>query len=66
MKTFIIRVIIPEGRNKLIQEETQIAFMYRTDENNNLIFEDEKGELIYEYHNYNWLGVKFVKSEDSM
>lgn len=65
-KTYIIRVIIPEGKNKSIQEETQVAFSYRKDENNNLIFENKYGELIYEYHNYNWLGVGIDKSESSI
>lgn len=64
-KKYIIRVIVPDGKNKSLQEETQNACSYRKDENNNLIFEDENGELVYEYHNYNWFGVGLDKSEDS-
>jgi len=56
-RKWIVRVIVPEGRGKMIVLEEQTAPFHRTDENNNLIFEDHHGNLIYEYHSYNWLGV---------
>jgi len=58
MRDYIVRVIIPDGKNKLVIEENIQAYICRVDVNNNLVFEDENGELIIQYHSYNWLSLR--------
>lgn len=61
---YIVDAIVPEGKGKIITQEERTAAYWRVDENNNLLFEDDNGDLIYMYHNYNWKGV-YPKSEQA-
>lgn len=56
--TYVIEVIIPEGKNKQVLEREYEAFTYEKDENNNLRLITEDGSLIIEYHNYNWISIR--------
>jgi len=58
MHVFIVRVIIPDGKNKNTVEEEYTAASYYKDENNNLILVDENGNLVVDIHTYNWLSIK--------
>lgn len=57
-KAYIIRIILPDGKNKIVVEEEYTAALYYHDENNNLILEDNNGCVIVEIHNYNWISIK--------
>jgi len=58
MTTYIVRVIVPDGKNKTVVEEEYTAFSYEHDINNNLILLDENGNTIIDFHTYNWLSIK--------
>lgn len=55
--TYIVRVIIPDGKNKTVVEEEYVGTEYTTDENNNLIISHDGG-LVVDIHNYNWVSIK--------
>ena len=55
---YTVRVIIPDGKNRQIIEETYMAFDYEKDVNNNLILRDYAHNVVIEFHNYNWLSIK--------
>lgn len=57
MSIYSVRVILPDGKNKMIVTEEVTAWRYYTDENNNLVFVDQNDNLITEYHNYNWVSI---------
>lgn len=58
MKKFIVRIILPDGKNKTVVDEVVEADHYNKDENNNLAFYDDNFQFVIEYHNYNWISVK--------
>jgi hypothetical protein len=54
---YIVRVILPDGKNKMVVEEEHDADNYEKDINNNLVlWKDQR--LVVEYHTYNWLSIK--------
>jgi len=61
---YIVRVIIPDGKNKMIVEEEYNAACYITEEvTNNLVLFDELNDIVIEFHTYNWLSIKPKKEE---
>ena len=56
--TYLVRVILVDGKNKMVVTEEVTAFDYFTDSNNNLVFNDANGDMIREYHNYNWISLE--------
>ncbi len=55
---YIVRVIIPDGKNKNTVEEEYTAFEYEMDINNNLRLVTINGDTVIEFHTYNWLSIK--------
>lgn len=56
--TYCVRVILVDGKNKMVVTEEVTAFDYFTDSNNNLVFNDAHGNMIREYYNYNWISLE--------
>lgn len=55
---YIVRVILPDGKNKLVVEEEYDADHYFHDENNNLVLEDEMCNTVVDIHNYNYVSIR--------
>jgi hypothetical protein len=56
---YVVRVILPDGKNKTVVEEEYSASGYKKDENNNLVLVDKDLEsVVIEFHNYNWLSIR--------
>jgi hypothetical protein len=55
---YIVRVILPDGKNKMVVEEEYTADSFYTDSLGNLVLEDAAGALVVEFHSYNWLSIK--------
>jgi len=62
MKTYFVRLIEYEGKNRVIREAIEIyADHYDVDGNNNLIFygtQEDKSTFVIMYHSYNWFSVE--------
>ena len=56
--TYVVRMILPDGKNKTIVEEEYIAASYYHDSNNNLVLVDENNEVVVDIHNYNYVSIK--------
>lgn len=57
-KVYIVRVIIPDGKNKNVVEEEYTGVSYYHDENNNLVIMDKNNEVVIDIHNYNYVSIK--------
>ena len=55
---YIVRVILPDGKNKIVEEEEYTAFEYHTYDNNNLRLVTRDGSTVIEFHNYNWISIR--------
>lgn len=58
MITFIVRVILIDGKNKMIVDEEYTAANYYHDENNNLVLVDEESNVVIDIHNYNYVSIR--------
>ena len=56
--TYIIRVILPDGKNKIVVEEEYIGTEYTVDDVTNNLTISHDGGLVVEIHNYNWISIK--------
>lgn len=56
--TYVVRVIIPDGKNKTVAEEEYVGTIYLVDEiTHDLIIRNNGAEVI-QIHNYNWLSIR--------
>lgn len=58
MTVYIVRMIIPDGKNKTVVEEEYTAASYYHDENNNLVLIDADNQTIVDIHNYNYISIR--------
>jgi hypothetical protein len=56
--TYIVRMILPDGKNKTIVEEEYNAASYYHDQNNNLVLVDANNNVVIDIHNYNYVSIK--------
>lgn len=56
--TYIVRVILPDGKNKTVIEEEYVGTEYIVDDVTNSLIISYEGGLVVEIHNYNWLSIR--------
>lgn len=56
--TYIVRVILIDGKNKTVVEEEYVGASYYHDQNNNLVIVDQNNDIVIDIHNYNYVSIR--------